>query len=142
MKRIETKNNFNFCPTCGRQAHGILIDDGMYHVGCLHCGLRYGVSTYAYEVSTEVQEQMRHAWNQHCLSTPITDSALESLDLLGTGYALVRVNDNYIAHFFSEFSELAEFCEKSDDAYNVFLMVEGTLQCLGSTYLLYLAKNN
>jgi Zn ribbon nucleic-acid-binding protein len=144
MKKIDLENNYNRCPSCGRQAHAFLTEDNLYRVGCLHCGLRHGVSTYVDEVTEEVREQMRHAWNQHCLSTPITDSALERLDLLGTGYALVRVNDNYIAHFFTEFSKLTEFCKSrdSDNAYNVYLMIDGTLQCLGSAYLLWLAKNN
>lgn len=143
MKKIDLENNYNRCPSCGRQAHAFLTEDNQYRVGCLYCGLRHGVSTYVNEVTEEVREKMRHSWNQHCISTPITDSALENLDLPSTGYALVRVSDYYIAHFFTEFSKLAEFCERSDDdAYYIYLMVNGTWQYLGSAYLLWLAKNN
>ena len=144
MKKINLENNYNRCPSCGRQAHGLLSEDKLYRVGCLHCGLGHGVSTYVDEVTEEVREQLRKCWNQHCLSIPISDSALESVDIASTGFALVSAEDNYIAHFFSEFSKLTEFFESRDsnDAYNVYLMIDGTLQYLGSAYLLWLAKNN
>lgn len=144
MKKINLENNYNRCPSCGGQVHGLLSEDKLYRVGCLHCGLGHGVSTYVDEVTEEVREQLRKCWNQHCLSIPISDSALESVDIASTGFVLVNAEDNYITHFFSDFSKLAEFCGRRDcdEAYNIYLMIDGMLQCLGSTYLLYLAKNN
>ena len=140
QKEANTTIGYNLCPSCGRPAQAILTNDSTYYIGCSVCGLCHGVSTVLDgEVTQETADMLRVQWNRHTLEAIYDTDALEVLGTNGNGYALVRPSDAHMAFFATEFADIKRFLAADDDeAYDVYLMIDGILQPLGSAYLVRL----
>ncbi len=148
----ETKNNmnsnidfeqgYNRCPACGRKAQDIMSGD-IYYVGCPYCGMRNGVSTLVEEELTDdIKGKMRTGWNQKVLKSFFEPEALEVIDLSIGGYVLTTMEDGHIAHTAETMQEVMRYLDLvgDDKSYGIYLHIEGTLQYIGSTFLVWLIK--
>lgn len=148
----ETKNNtnsnidfdhgYNICPACGRKAQDIMVGD-IYYVGCPYRGMRNGVSTLVdEELTDDVKEQMRAVWNKKVLKSFLDPEALEMLDLNIGGYALTTMDDGHIIHTAEMMGDVMRYLDMAGDdkSYGIYLHIEGTLQYIGSTFLVWLIR--
>ena len=142
---IRAEEGYNICPRCGRKAYAIQTDDGAYRVGCLECGLINGVRTIIDEEITEdLEESMRRHWNKLCLTAEYFEDALELLCLKNGGYVIANSEDGYIAYVSKDFNEVKDYINDIGDSmsFGIYLHIDGALQYLGSTYLLWQVMNS
>lgn len=140
---MNEQQNYNLCPTCGREVHPVLDDYGMYHVGCTYCGLRDGVSTFLEEnLTEEMSDQFRKNWNQRVLKSYLNEEAREILHLTEGGFAIVTNQDGAIVHTADNMNDVMQYLELvgDDKSYGIYLHIDGTLQYIGSTFLVWLIK--
>ena len=138
---INAEEGYNICPRCGRSAYTIHTKDGAYRVGCLECGLHHGVRTLVDEEMTDdLQETMRTQWNKQCLKSAYSECALEQLNLKNGGYVIANTSDGYIVYVSRDFKEVKDYVRDIGDSlsFGVYLNIDGALQYLGTTYLLWL----
>lgn len=143
--QTDVTGGYNSCPKCGRQAYVVHSEDGMYSVGCLHCGLKNGVFTLLDEVTPEdVENKMRIAWNENCLENEYEEDALNMMNLTNGGYVIVSSVDGQIVHITKEFSGVEAYLSIVGDSlyFDIYLMNGRALQHLGSTFLIWLMKQN
>ena len=129
---------YNVCPTCGRDAHTILTEDGTYRVGCMYCGLRNGVSTFIEgELTNEDAELMRKCWNKRVVNSFIHEDVRELLRLKTGGLAIVSNRDGVIVDTAETIKDVISFLDLVGDdiSYGVYLHIDGSLQEIGCTYL-------
>lgn len=142
-KQMNAEQSYNVCPTCGRAVHPVLDDYGMYHVGCTYCGLRDGVGTFVDgELAEQTKEQFRKNWNQRVLKSYLNEEAREILHLTEVGFAIVSNQDGAIVHTAENMKEVIECLQLigDDKSYGIYLHIDGTLQYLGCTYLVWLIQ--
>lgn len=145
VNQIKKESGYNSCPKCGRQAYALHTEDGMYSVGCLHCGLKNGVFTLFDEVTQEdVENKMRITWNEKCLKNEYEEDALKAMNLANGGYVIVSNVDGQIVHITEDFSGVEAYLTVVGDSlsFDIYLMNGRRLQHLGSTFLLWLIKQN
>ena len=132
---------YNYCPKCGREAFAFSSERGMYYVGCLHCGMRNGkLNFFEEEISEELKEVFRKEWNLQCLNCEYEDDALEALGISEGSFFLATHGDNYVVHIAKTFKDVKEYIKRVGDsqAFNIYQLLNGVLECIGSTYLMWL----
>ena len=137
---ITRGQNYNICPRCGRHAYAILMDNGSYRVGCLHCGLKYGHNTLANEEITEAYvTKMRKAWNFKCLEAEYSEDAMEALCVSNGNYVLTDNTDGTIIHISPNMRDVVRYVEETENRFSVgiYIMLENTLEKLGSSFLVW-----
>lgn len=137
------EEGYNVCPRCGRPAYIVMSDDE-YTVGCLSCGLRQGISCPAEEVyDDESAEHVRREWNEQCLKSEYYEDALEVLKASNGSYILTSVVDNSILRVCDSFADVKKWVSINGDrsSFGVYLLVNGGLQYLGCSYLIWLSMN-
>ena len=138
------QQNYNICPTCGREVHPVMDDYGIYHVGCIYCGLRDGVSLFLEEELTEeIIDQFRIRWNKLVLNGYFNEEARAILHLAEGGFAIVSNKDGAIVHTAKNIKEVIECLSLigDDRSYDIYLNIGGCLQDIGCTYLVWCILN-
>ncbi len=135
---------YNVCPKCGGSAYTVTTADGMYYVGCVHCGLRHGVSISTMEEqSDDYREATRLEWNKYCLQSEYSE---EALAVLGGEFVYIVSDpgDNYIVFASHDVKEVKEFFETvaKGTACEMYLLHNGYPEYLGSSFLLWLFKES
>ena len=131
-KTNETREmqQYNLCPACGRRAYEVYTDDGMYQVGCIHCGTKNGVCADASEMTEEMTEKLRIEWNHSTLAKYFEIEAREELGIGIGGYVMVRKSDGYIVRYADSMREVVEYLRSTgyDEAYEIYHHMDGILQ--------------
>lgn len=138
INKITREQNYNICPCCGHPAYAILIDNNIYYVGCIHCGLKHGINAFVEdEVTEEYATQMRKAWNKKCLESEYSVEAMEELGVCNGDYALINNADSEIIHVAKNICEVIQFIKSTENQISVciFYMGANMLQYLGSSFL-------
>ena len=140
---LKKEEGYNVCPRCGREAY-IFINDNEYVVGCLHCGLRRGIAYPVEEVYDDASaESARYAWNHYCIKSEYYEDALEALKASNGSYVLAKIADHSIVSVCDDFDEVKKWVSDMGDgcSLGIYLLVNGALQYLGCTYLVWLATH-
>ena len=142
--QVSATEGYNFCPKCGRQVYTVHTEE-QYLVGCVHCGLKSGVSTLLDEGTPEdFENKMRIAWNETCLSEEYEEDALEAMNLVHGGYVIVSNADGKIVHVTEDFAGVEAYLTVTGDSlsYGIYMMLAGKLQYLGCTFLMWLMQQS
>ena len=137
---LRREDGYNVCPQCGKPAY-IVMNEYEYAVGCLNCGLRRGLSYPIEDVyDDESTERVRHNWNTTCLASDYYEDAMKVLGVSNGSYVLTNAVDNSILRVFDSFADVKKFVSADGDrsAFGVYVLVNGGLQYLGSSYLIWL----
>lgn len=140
---IKSDDTLNICPRCGRKAYAITTEDGMYRVGCIHCGIRNGVGTLMDEDFTEeMKEALRTQWNEACLKSEYSWDVVAELGLHNGSYVLADSKWKYIVHIANDIEEVERYVvEQSETSLDIYLVIEGTLQKMGCSFLVWTLAN-
>ena len=149
-KTMIREAGYNICPKCGGQAYAITMDEGVYYVGCLYCGLQHGVSILINnQLTEEIIEQMRIDWNKKCVESLYDEDVIVMLGALNKEYIIVNRADNHILFIARDILELLEFVDSMASFIHteVYVMHEGHLRlasfsCLKNEILNELKKHN
>lgn len=89
---IISSNILNICPSCGHPAYEVETQYAMYHIGCIHCGFRGGLSASVLPYdgfNDEVKTRMRKQWNKRCIDGYYTEEAREELNIFNCEYLMI-----------------------------------------------------
>lgn len=144
---IREEQGYNVCPTCGRRAYAVYTEDGTYSVGCVHCGMKNGICTPVTEMTEEMAENLRRSWNKMTLNRFWDYDAREAIGIGTGGYVIATNVDGYIVHSADSIQDVMKYLEYVGDdmSYGIYIHIDGTLQYLGCTFLIWLinqALNN
>ena len=133
-------DGYNVCPRCGRKAYAVQTEDGMYYVGCLFCGFNRGNGTYTDDMSEKFRTARKIAWNQQCIEAEYSAGALENLGMTNGDYVMVRSEDKHIIHRAKTIEDVKEFwaLNGANSPFDIYALIEGSLQYLGNSYFLWL----
>ena len=134
---VASANGYNVCPRCGRPAYEIATEDQMYHVGCLYCGLQYGVGLCVEEEITEgITEALRIRWNEQYLTdVHFSEEVLEILKMGEADYLLVNNLDKSIICSVETAKEVKRYVkERNDIPIGIYKLVSGYPQYMGHSY--------
>ena len=139
---VREEQGYNVCPTCGRRAYALYADDGHYYVGCVYCGLKSGACIHASEMTEDTAENLRQSWNKMTLNRFWDYEGRESIGIGTGGYVIATNADGCIVHSADSMQEVIEYLEYVGDdiSYGIYLHIDGTLQYLGCTYLVWLIQ--
>ena len=133
---INYEQGLNVCPICGRKAYAVYTDDGIYRVGCLHCGLQHGVGTHAGDLTDEMKDNLRRSWNMKMLGSYIEPEAREALELRNSGYVITTSADGYIVGTVDDMREVMNYLDMVGDdvSHDIYMHNDGTIMNLGTSF--------
>ena len=91
----------------------------------------------------ECAEHVRREWNEHCLESEYYEEAMEVLKASNGSYILTSVVDNSILRVCGSFADVKKWVAENGDrsSFGVHALVNGGLQYLGCSYLIWLSMN-
>lgn len=145
MNHVAINDGYNVCPECGRQAYAVMTEDRMYRVGCLHCGLVYGIGTFVEDdVTDEMTENMRRRWNEKCLGADeYSVEALEVIDAREGDYVMVDAQTKEIICIAGSVANARQYVlDHYDKAVDIYLLGSGSLEKMGCSFLVQALTKN
>ena len=82
---------------------------------------------------------MRKAWNFKCLKAEYSEDAMEALCVMNGNYVLTDNIDGTIIHISPNMRDMVRYVEETENRFSVgiYIMLENTLEKLGSSFLVW-----